>query len=379
MIEKDKMEMKDWNTYYFPQEVREQAQVIKNCIADLEKGIKEFSTKYQDIKKVQIIGSGDCYFISIAAAEAFRSLAKVEAYGYEAYDYCLEMPEVDNETIVILFSSSGKSLYVLKALEYVKSGGGISLGVTNHKDSPLGEGSSEVFVTDSIGVSRTFPTKTTTSALAIMYRLAYAYAAQKGAVTETRLEYLDDELKNKVPDVIEKILIEETGRIKNCAQRFLEARCYTYVGSGPCRSAALVGAAKIVETSRAHVTFCNAEEYMHLHGFSIKSADAVIIIGNNKSSHREIQVAEYANNQCARVFIVGDVPCELESENCVCVAPYLKELSEWGNSICSMVVLQIFACELSRLSFKDPDAPHDVDLKKVIELLYTGPVAGWGI
>ena len=44
-----------------------------------------------------------------------------------------------------------------------------------------------------------------------------------------------------------------------------------------------------------------------------------------------------------------------------------------------MVVLHLFACALSRLSFKDPDAPHDVDLKHVIELLYTGPVAGWQV
>ena len=38
-----------------------------------------------------------------------------------------------------------------------------------------------------------------------------------------------------------------------------------------------------------------------------------------------------------------------------------------------------FCLRLSRLSYKDPDAPHDVNLKKVIDLLYTGPVAGWNV
>lgn len=369
--------MNDWNTYYFPQEVMEQAKVIKSCIADLEKESKGLAVKYPDIKRVYIVGSGDCYFISLAAAEAFRSLAKVETYGYEAYDFFLEKPVVDERTLVILFSSSGKSFYVLKALEYVKSCGGISLGVTNHKESPLGRDSREGFITEAVGVSRTFPTKTTTSALALMYQLAYAFAKQKGAVEHALYERLNEELNNKIPDMIDRIYKEEMETIKDLAQRFLEARCYTYVGSGPCRSTSMVGAAKLVETSRGHVTFCNAEEYMHLHGFSVKSSDAVIIIGNNIINHREIQVAEYAKAQCARVLVVGDVPCGQSSENCICVAPYLKELSEWGNSICSMVVLQLFACELSRLSFKDPDAPHDVNLKKVIDLLYTGPVAGW--
>lgn len=371
--------MRDWNEYYFPQEVLEQAEAVRNCTADLEGEIQKLAENYSDVHKVYIIGSGDCYFISLAAAEAFRKLVKTEAYGYEAYDFFLEKPEVDDRTMVILFSSSGKSLYVLKSLEYVKECGGIALGVTNHPDSPLGRDSNEVLITASVGVSRTFPTKTTTSALALMYQLAYTFADRKGTISKETASYLIKELMIQVPDMIERIYKEERELLHLCAQSFLEARCYTYVGSGPSRSAAMVGAAKIVETSRGHVTFCNAEEYMHLHGFSVKSPDAVIIIANNRSNHREIQAAEYADDQRARVLAVGDIPCKEDSENCFNAAPYLKELTEWGNSICAMVTVQLFACELSRLSYKDPDAPHDVNLKKVIDLLYTGPVAGWNI
>lgn len=369
----------NWDTYYFPREVLEQANAIRKCTKDLEEDIREIAKKYKNIRRVYIVGSGDCYFISLAASDAFRGITKIEAKGYEAYDYYLEKPVTDEQTMVILFSSSGKSLYVLKSLEYVKTCGGIAVGVTNHEKSPLGQDSTEVLITTATGVSKTFPTKTTTSALALMYQMAYCLAEENGAEDSDELKKLNVEIKETVADMIERIYKEETDAIKKCAQKFLEARCYTYVGSGPCRSTAMIGAAKIVETSRGHVTFCNAEEYMHLHGFSIKSPDAVIIIGNNISNHREIQVAEYAKDQYARTLIVGDVPCEWNSENCIHLAPYLKELSPWGNSICAMVVLQLFACELSRLSFKDPDAPHDVQLKKVIELLYTEPVAGWNV
>ena len=78
------------------------------------------------------------------------------------------------------------------------------------------------------------------------------------------------------------------------------------------------------------------------------------------------------------MLVVGNVACE-ETENVVRVAPFLSELSPFPAVLASMVVLHLFACALSRLSFKDPDAPHDVDLKHVIELLYTGPVAGWQV
>lgn len=371
--------MKDWDTYYFPQEATEQAEAIENCLGALQGTIEQLAEKHKNINCVHIIGSGDCYFISLAAAESFRKVAGIEAYGYEAYDYYLEKAALSESVMVILFSSSGKSLYVLKSLEYVKEAGGIAVGITNHADSPLGTGSDEVLLTDSIGVSRTFPTKTTTSSLAILYELAFAFGISKQAAPETELRTLQEEIKKKVPEMIRKICTEEKEKIRACAQSFLEARCYTFVGSGPARSSAMIGAAKIVETSRGHVTFCNAEEYMHLHGFSVKSPDAVIVIGNNISDHREIQVVEYAADQKARVLAVGNVNWDRPSENIVPLAGYLKELSCWGSSICTMTVLHLFACELSRLSYKDPDAPHDVDLKKVIDRLYTGPVAGWNI
>lgn len=79
--------MGDWNEYYFPQEVLEQADTVRNSMAELEGEIEKLAEKYRDVQKVYIVGSGDCYFISLSSAEAFRKLAGTEAYGYEAYDF----------------------------------------------------------------------------------------------------------------------------------------------------------------------------------------------------------------------------------------------------------------------------------------------------
>ena len=87
---------------------------------------------------------------------------------------------------------------------------------------------------------------------------------------------------------------------------------------------------------------------------------------------------EYAKAQCARVLVIGNVACE-ETENVIKAGSSITQLSEFPAVLASMVVTHLFACELSRRSFKDPDAPHDVDLRHVIDLLYTGPVAGWQV
>ncbi len=368
----------NWDDYYFPNEMMEQADAIENLMKDLQEQLVSVAEKYTNVKRVYIVGSGDCYFIGHAAAYAFRKYANVESVGYEAYDFYLMRPKVDEDSMVVLFSSSGKSLYVLKSLEYVNSCHGIAVGVTNHADSPLGMDCTVPLVTTATGVSKSFPTKTSTSGLALMYALA----AQMGKVmcpeNAVGCDHLLEELETKVPDVIRRIYAEEYSKIKVNAQKFLEARTYAFAGSGPARSASMIGAAKIIETNRCRSMTTNAEEYLHMNGFAIKSADAVIVIGNNISDHRERQVIEYAHNQCARVLVIGDVACE-ECETVVHVAPFIDELGECSAVLASMVVLHMFACELSRLSFKDPDAPHDVDLKHVIDLLYTGPVAGWQV
>lgn len=366
-----------WDEYYFPNEVMEQADVIENCMKQLEENIVQIAKKGKDVERIYIVGSGDCYFIGFSAAQAFRKYADIEAISYEAYDFYLLQPKVDSKTLVILFSSSGKSMYVLKSLEYVNLYNGISIGVTNHGDSPLGLESSIPLVTSATGVSKSFPTKTSTSGLALMFALAAALGKEKN-LNCIECDKLNEELKAKTPQIIRRIYTEEYEKIKKNIQKFLEARCYTFVGSGPARTASMIGAAKIIETNRIHTMSVNAEEYLHLNGFAIKSSDAVIVIGNNISEHRERQVIEYAKTQCARIFVIGNVKCE-ETENILHIAPFISELNEYTAVLASMVVLHLFACELSRISFKDPDAPHDVDLKHVIELLYTGPVAGWQV
>lgn len=367
----------NWDEYFFPNEMMEQADAIENCMKQLSGRLHEIAALGRNVRRVYIVGSGDCYFIGFAAAQAFRKYAQVEAFAYEAYDFYLLQPKVDEKTMVVLFSSSGKSLYVLKSLEYVNSCSGFAVGVTNHADSTLGKDCTAPLVTVATGVSRSFPTKTSTSGLALMFALAAALGEEK-SVNVADCEKLLSELSEDVPQIIRRIYREDHDKIRANAQKFLEARCYAFVGSGSARTASMIGAAKIIETNRCRIMTTNAEEYLHLNGFAIKSPDAVVVIGNNISDHREQQVVEYAKKQCARVFVVGNVACE-ETENVVCVAPYLAQLSEYSAVLGSMVALHLFACELSRLSFKDPDAPHDVDLKHVIDLLYTGPVAGWQV
>ena len=365
----------NWDDYHFPNEMMEQADAIENCMKVLKDRIRDIAEKAKDMERVYIVGSGDCYFIGFAAAQAFREYCHIEATGYEAYDFSLMQPVIDDKTMVILFSSSGKSVYVINSLEFVNKKNAFVVGVTNHEDSPLGQGCTMPLVTVATGVSKSFPTKTSTSGLALMYALAAELGIVKGTEEEKCRELLA-ELETALPDAIRRIYSEEKQKIDANAYKFLEARTYAFAGSGPARTASMIGAAKMIETCSAHPCASNSEEFLHLIGYSIKSPDVVVVIGNNISDHREKQVIEACREQFARAFVIGNVDIE-ESDSVVHVAPFIKDLTPYSAVIASMVVTHIFAAAISKLEWHDPDSPHDVDMQKSVKRLYTGPVSGW--
>lgn len=116
--------------------------------------------------------------------------------------------------MVILISSSGKSLYVLKSAEYAEANKGIIVSLTNHEDTPLSKVCSASIVTAATGVSKTFPTKTTTSSLSVIYQLVYNIALKKGILSSEEFKKLSNELIETVPDIIRKIYETEHDKIK---------------------------------------------------------------------------------------------------------------------------------------------------------------------
>ena len=84
----------DWNAYYFPNEMMEQADAIENCMKALQDQLAAVAQTYREIERIYVVGSGDCYFIGHAAAYAFRKYAGVEATAYEAYDFYHQQPKV---------------------------------------------------------------------------------------------------------------------------------------------------------------------------------------------------------------------------------------------------------------------------------------------
>ena len=108
--------------------------------------------------------------------------------------------------------------------------------------------------------------------------------------------------------------------------------------------------------------------------------DAVVIVCGSDNNDRERLVFDYAQKQGAETIVIGNEKAkEAFPEDISWVNNHSADLTKWSQSISSMVCLHLLASEVSKLGGKNPDIPDQVDVDYVIDLLYTGPVAGWKV
>lgn len=366
------------STYSFSRELREQPDAIRASLEHAEGAWQGIARAAADADRVVIVGSGDGFYLSHVVVPAFEDLAGLPAEGIEAYDLVVaRLKAITERTLVVAVSASGKSVRTLQAVELAARRGAITLGVTNNPHGPLAAEAAAAILTRG-GTSYSFPTRTTTTAAAVLIGLAATLGHARGVIDAERRERAIAELTQEVPAAIEAVLGPPIAdRLADAAADLVGSRHLICVGSGTARAAALVGAAKFHETSRRHAMAVNAEEYLHLVGFAASAEDGVLIIAPSGAAERERQVAEYAARQVAHVISLLREGLVAGWRDGATISLPTDGLTAWSGALVAMAALHVVADALSSILRKNPDRPETVDLDYALGLLYTAPLEGW--
>lgn len=356
---------------HFPTELREQPEALLRTAAYLEGAVgEELRKTLGSVSRLVWTGSGDCYFVGAAICSFFETYAQIPAVAVEAYDFVQATPAVDEDTLVVGFSSSGKSVYTVAALTLARSRGARTLAISNIADSPLA-GAAEFALQSQAGRSFTFPTKTTTSALLIALELARIAGDVRGTDAAT-----SDVSASDIAATVARALELSTEGALSVAGRLNGARRVVVVGSGLSRTAAMIGAAKLIETSDVVASANNCEEYLHLVGFGVREVDVVVVVDDGNLRSR--LAAEYAVQQGATTVVVTPFGPDSVPEGAHEVR-FADSGDPVGRLFAGIAALHVLAAEVSANRGTNPDIPADVDLDYVIGLLYTEPVDGWNV
>jgi len=286
------------------------------------------------IRRIVMVGCGDSWISGYGVRHVVERMLGVVCEPCEAFDfatYCLDV--VDEETVVIGLSSSGKTEPVIDGLKGAEARGAYAIGLSNTLGSPLMEefpGALHIRATRG-----GWPTQSSTAAMALKLALTASVAEAKGAdisMLRVALSALPDQV-----DAVSKAFYEPARVV---AARLARADLVLLAGAGPHYAPAAFGAAKLKELAPIHAYAFPLEEYHHYR--TQKAGDPLFLVAPDAASHtRAVETAIMSHG--SEGFCIALVPeGETEIAEIADVAWHLPPVAPETQPIVYSVPLHLF-------------------------------------
>ena len=362
----------------FLKELREQPAAVAATVADGRETVEGAASELaNDTDRLVLTGCGDPYFAAQAAVYPIERWTRLPAEAVDGLEFRVWRAEVVNErTLVVGISQSGKTIQVIESVRLAHERGARTLGVTNTPDGPLAHLVDRLLLTAG-GPSYSFPTRTTTTAAATLMDLALALAERRGVMTADEVSDHRRILGQVLPEKMESALDLE-GDLLALAHAWQSKRHFAFIGSGPGFAAALIGAAKINETSRLPAEADQLEEYGHLHVFGIQQGTPLVFLSPSaRTAARVKAMVEFALGRGHPIAIVCSEEAASSWRSLGAYVFALPEVDELFSPLLYAVPLQLLAYGLAVTLGHNPDRPEGFDNVAIQKMIYTGLLEGW--
>ena len=291
------------------QEINEQPSYLQNLITQSKEEIYEIVNKIKterNIRKIVLTGSGDSLCASLTTEAAFNKAGfttfvfppmEISRYRYQ-YQTIL-----DEETLMIPISVSGKTPRVIEAIKSAKSKNCTILSITNNPESPVALGSDYFIYAKSSPIEKikTSSYKGEISSKYVGYEHDVPQTKSYTAV-QMALLLLSESFQinpnysqfGEIPQVISKVL--SNSLIKELGVKSAEASRHIFSASGPNYGNALFGEFKMYEFSLPGFSK-EIEEYCHTTYFITEENNPVVFIApEGESLKRVAEIAPVLRN-----------------------------------------------------------------------------------
>lgn len=281
------------------QEIEEQPKVLKQLIEVEKEKIYETISKItakHNINKIVLTGCGDSYCAALTNEYAFSEsgISTLALYPMEFSKYKYRIPNFINEqTLLIPISVSGKTPRVVEAVYAAKSKGAHVLAITNNPESPVAELSNGFLYAKSSDIQslKTTSYEGETSSKYVGYEHDVPQTKSYTAVQMT-LQLIAMSLQKdpdyseleQIPTVVKKII--NNTAIKSLAIEHATSR-QIYSASGPNFGNAVFGEFKMYEFSLPGFSK-EIEEYCHTAYFVTEKGTSVMFLAPEGESLKRV-------------------------------------------------------------------------------------------
>ncbi|MHA1734359.1 MAG: SIS domain-containing protein [Promethearchaeota archaeon] len=256
-----------------------------------------FLDQLEGVSAIYFVGQGDSLFVGQAADYFVRYLDGCITASIGAYEFTLHPPPLSRTTLVVAISASGEVGATVDAAAFARGSGAPVLGLTCNAGSSLAH-ACDFFLTPVLNEKSAVPLNSTTSSMALLFMAVLfvlrSFRAELPPELEERYDYVEDSL-NKVPSVIDRVEDSLEGTMRGASELVATSlyergsRDIYYVGTGPGKVAATIGATKIKELCYYHSSANDLEEFAHYQKLLLNPGDPVFLVnpggGQGKRVH----------------------------------------------------------------------------------------------
>jgi glucosamine--fructose-6-phosphate aminotransferase (isomerizing) len=360
--------------HFMLKEIYEQPRAIADTIrgrfslGKKEVNLKEFSLKEAELKrlkKIFLVACGTSWHAALVGKYMIEDMARVPCEVDIASEFRYRRPVVPKGSLMIVITQSGETADTLAALKEAKRLGAKVLAICNVVGSTASREADGVFYTHSgpeIGVAST---KAFTTQLTALYLLSIALAKAKGAIGDTEIRGLFDELL-QLPEKVEKTLHTDE-QILKISRKFHLKRDFLYLGRGINYPIALEGALKLKEISYIHAEGYPAGEMKHGPIALIDNNMPVLALAPNDNVLEKIlSNMEEVKSRGGRLIAVAtedNVKVRSRASNIL----YVPETNQYLTPIIFSIPLHLLAYHMAVLRKCNVDQPRNLAKSVTVE------------
>lgn len=325
-------------------EISEQPKTILNAGENAKIELDLVADELVHAKSLYITGSGTSYNAALIAKFLFSKYAKIKIEPIISSEASFSPHIFEEKSLLMALSQSGESADVLEAVNIAGKTGSKIISIVNIMSSSLAHSSSisiGLGCGPEIGVAAT---KSFTSQLAILYKLADKIC--HGCVG------LD---LNKVSDAIKKVLSDDS-KIQEIAKNLREVSDIYILGRGINYPIALEASLKLKELTYIHAEGLPGGELKHGPLALMDSKSYVIMLNPNDSTYNDtLTSSREIKARGAKVIGISDKPSE--------VYDYWIEIPQIDESmypLIEIVPIQLLAYYAALEKDTDPDYPRNL-------------------
>jgi len=328
-------------------------------------GIRDYEQKFQNAKRILIVGCGTSWHAGLVGEYLFEDLARIPVEVEYASEFRYRNPIVGEEDIVIAISQSGETADTLAAIELAKSRGATIIGICNVVGSSIARvthAGSYTHAGPEIGVAST---KAFTAQVTVLTLMALMIGRRKGTISASNFHRLINEL-DAIPDKVQKVLGAEA-QIKYIADIYKDATNALYLGRGYSFPVALEGALKLKEISYIHAEGYPAAEMKHGPIALIDDAMPVFVVATKGASYEKvvsnIQEVKARKGKIIAIVTEGDTVVRDLADHVI----EIPETPDQLVPLLSVIPLQLISYHIAVMLGRNVDQPRNLAKSVTVE------------